>query len=90
MQSAWDLTGLLSKYINIHFCGIKADAFDCLKRNQVELYTARVSVCPSCCLSPLHLGSGVCPGTAAGTKVLPQAFSIPSDQHFFVQIQYKY
>lgn len=33
----------------------------CLKRNKVELHTAGVSVCPSRCLSPLHLGSGSVP-----------------------------
>lgn len=50
---AWDLTGLLSKYVNIHLCGIKVDAFDCLKRDKVELCIAGVSFCPRPCPSPI-------------------------------------
>lgn len=57
---AWDLTGLLSKYVSILLCGIKADAFDCLKRNKVEPYTAGVSVCPRPCLFPVASGVWEC------------------------------
>lgn len=57
---AWDSTGLLSKYVSIHLCGIKADAFDGLKRNEIEPYTAGVSVCPRPFPSPVASGVWEC------------------------------
>lgn len=52
----WWGTGLLSKYVNIPLCGIKADASDCLKGSKAELYTAGVSVYPRPCPSPIASG----------------------------------
>lgn len=72
-RPAWDLTGLLSKYVNIHLCGIKPGTFDCLKRNKVELCTAGVSVCPRPCPSSIVSGVWVCAlGWVQGGRCYPR------------------